>query len=92
MIDHGVVILCAEKTGRKDHRMERNVVLGHELKQFHLEASRRMRVFAGEMSLVVYLLRGLPPLFPIAGVVGSDRQVADRSVEPNVEDLNDHIQ
>ena len=47
MIDHGVVILCAEKAGRKDHRMERNVVFRHELKQFDLEGTHMMRAVAG---------------------------------------------
>lgn len=65
---HGVGITRSFQRAREDDRVERHVVLAHELVQLDL-------------------VRVLPPLFPLGGVVGRNRKVSNRRVEPNVKDL-----
>ena len=43
-------------------------------------------VFSHELP-VFHILRVLPPFLPLLGVLGSDADVANRGVEPDIEDL-----
>ena len=56
MIDEGVVVIGSKEGAREDNRVERNIVLSHELVE-------------------LYLVRVLPPFFPLRCVAGSDGKI-----------------
>ena len=85
MIHNGVVVLRSQQTCRKDHRVKWNIVLGHELKQLHLDNAGSLSV--RDASFSAYFIRLFPPQFPIIGIVCRDGDVPNGGIEPDIEYL-----